>query len=120
MIFFLYLLMITMLSLIPPGALPLTGSDLFPHADKVVHFGMYSILAFLFFYTWPVKFSGKYRQFIPLLLVFVWGSSMEILQLIGGYGRSFSYLDIAANTFGFFPAWLAWKFINMRKYQESI
>ena len=111
-VFFLYIFVVTGLSLLPSGSFPITGSQLFPHADKVVHFGMYAVFTFLLFYTWPVRFSGKSRQFLPLLYVIIWGTIMEILQGTGGYGRNFSHMDILANILGFFPGWLAWKFLT--------
>ncbi|TVR69255.1 MAG: hypothetical protein EA408_12760 [Marinilabiliales bacterium] len=108
-IFITYVLLITTLSLFPANKLPITSASLFPHADKVVHFGMYAVFTFLLFYTWPDKFSGRTRQFLPLLYVIIWGSMMEILQGFGGYGRNFSHLDILANILGFFPGWIAWR-----------
>lgn len=119
MLLFIYLIIITALSLLPAGSLPIPSAGLFPHADKVIHFGMYTILTFLIFYTWPTKFSSRYRQYFPLLFVFAWGTIMEVLQVAGGYGRHFSYLDIVANTLGFFPGWLAWKWMFSRKHQEA-
>lgn len=107
-----YILVITGLSLLPAHSFPINGLDLFPHADKVVHFGMYAVFTFLLFYTWPLKFSGKARQFLPLLYVIIWGTSMEILQGSGGYGRTFTHMDILANILGFFPGWLAWKLLT--------
>lgn len=110
-ILFAYVLIVTALSLLPANKLPLTSAGLFPHADKAVHFGMYAVFTFLLFYTWPVKFSGKTRQFLPLLYVVIWGTIMEILQGVGGYGRTFSHFDIIANILGFFPGWVAWKLV---------
>ncbi len=103
-----YVVLVTALSLVPANRFPITSEGLFPHADKVVHFGMYAVFTFLLFYTWPIKFSGRARQFLPLLYVIIWGTMMEILQGVGGYGRNFSHLDILANILGFFPGWAAW------------
>jgi VanZ family protein len=120
MILFTYLLLISALSLLPAGTLHLNEAALFPHADKVVHFGMYAVLTFLLFYTWPGKFQGRYRQFIPLIAVIVWGTAMEYLQGLGDYGRHFSYLDIIANTLGFFPGWLLWKWFFEGRYRNRL
>lgn len=108
MILFTYLVIITLLSLMPSSAFRVTDTLMFPHADKVIHSGMYAILTFLLFFTWPEKFAGKFKQFLPLLYVFIWGTLMEVFQGLGGHGRAFSYLDIIANTIGFFPGWLGW------------
>jgi VanZ family protein len=112
-------MIVTGLSLVPAGSLPIPKSGLFLHADKVVHFTMYAGFTFLMFFAWPGSFNGKAKQFIPLLYVFVWGSLMEIFQALGGYGRSFSYLDIAANTMGFLPGWLGWIWVS-RKFTLAV
>ncbi len=111
-VLFIYILVVTGLSLLPSDSFPVTGAQLFPHADKFVHFGMYAVFTFLLFYTWPIRFSGKARQFLPLLYVIIWGTAMEILQGIGGLGRSFSHMDIVANILGFFPGWIAWRWLS--------
>ena len=118
-IFFTYVLLVTALSLFPTSRLPVTGRDLFPHADKLVHFGMYAVFTFLLFYTWPAKFSGRARQFLPLLYVIIWGTLMEALQGVGGYGRNFSHLDIIANILGFFPGWAAWIIILKKPVSQD-
>ncbi len=118
-IFFTYVIVITGLSLLPSSSFPIPRGGLFTHADKVAHFGMYAVFTFLLFYAWPLKFSGKARQFLPLLYVIIWGTFMEILQGAGGYGRNFSHFDILANILGFFPGWLAWKQFSKLTRQES-
>ncbi len=114
-ILFIYIIVVTGLSLLPAGAFPISGRDLFPHADKVVHFGMYALFTFLLFFAWPERFSGKRTQFLPLLCVIAWGTLMEIFQGLGGYGRNFSHLDIMANILGFIPGWLAWMWTYKNK-----
>ena len=118
-ILFAYVLVITLMSLLPASALPIPRSGLFPHADKVVHFGIYAVFTLLLFYTWPIRFTGKIKQFLPLLYVIMWGTVMEILQEVGGYGRSFSHFDILANILGFFPGWLAWKWFSRSRYYQA-
>jgi hypothetical protein len=118
-ILFIYILVITLLSLLPASALPIPRSGLFTHADKVVHFGIYAVFTLLLFHTWPLRFTGKAKQFLPLLYVIIWGTVMEILQKAGGYGRSFSHLDILANILGFFPGWLAWKWFSRSRYYQA-
>jgi VanZ family protein len=119
MILFTYLVIITLLSLLPSSTLHITEALFFPHVDKVVHFGMYAILTFLLFYTWPEKFNGKFKQYLPLLYVFIWGTLMELFQGLGGQGRAFSYLDILANTIGFLPGWLGWSWYAGKKYPSQ-
>lgn len=112
----LYIVVVTGLSLLPESAIPIPKSLLFPYFDKVAHFGMYAIFTFLVFFTWPEKYAGRISQFIPLLYVLFWGTVMEILQEAGSHGRTFNYLDIIANTLGFFPGWLAWKLVHKNKF----
>ncbi len=104
--FFSYLILITLLSLWPSDDLP--DIELFPHADKIIHIGMYAGFTFLMFWTWREKLKGI-KQFLPLLIVLVWGLLMELLQQSTGFGRSSDYMDILANCLGFIPGWLAWK-----------
>jgi len=104
-----YILLITLLSLLPGSDLPKV--KLFLHADKVVHLCMYAGLTFLLFWAWPRFFRGS-RQWLPLVAVMYWGLSMEILQDLSPYGREFDLYDMAANTLGFFPGWLIWRWLN--------
>ncbi|MEI6062484.1 MAG: hypothetical protein WCR72_17415 [Bacteroidota bacterium] len=111
---FLYLIILTFLSLLPPQNLP--HAALFPNADKLIHCCLYAGFTFLLFWGWHDKFIGK-KQLLPLLAVFVWGMVMEIIQGVGHYGRSFEFTDEIANIAGFFPGWVAWLWI--RKYTKA-
>ncbi|HAQ65255.1 MAG TPA: hypothetical protein DCR43_05315 [Bacteroidales bacterium] len=108
-IFFLYVALITALSLVSGHDLP--SVKLFRHADKVIHMCMYAGFTFLLLWGWPRLFRGS-RQWLPLFVVMFWGLSMEILQDLGHYGRSFELFDLVANVLGFFPGWLAWHLIH--------
>jgi len=104
-----YLLIISMMSLMPSDNLP--HLVLFPYADKLVHCFMYAGFTFLLFLAWPERFRG-YRQLYPLLLVLCWGFAMEYMQGIGNAGRSFELSDELANIAGFIPGWVLWRFIK--------
>ena len=108
-LFFLYLTLLTVLSLLPSDDLP--DVMIFPYADKLIHMCMYAGLTFLLFLAWPERFRGR-RAFLPLLIVIVWGLFMEFLQRIGGLGRSFEFRDEMSNTLGFFPGWLGWLWLG--------
>lgn len=105
-LFFIYLIIITLLSLWPANGLP--DIALFPQADKLVHCCMYAGFTFLVLWAWPEKFTGN-KQFLPLLAVILWGFSMEVMQGITNLGRSFDLLDELADSLGFFPGWIAWR-----------
>ena len=115
-LFFLYLTLITALSLWPSDGLP--DIVLFPYADKLIHSGMYAGFTFLMLWAWPQKFLG-FKQFLPFLVVMAYGLFMETLQRISFLGRSFDLTDELANSLGFFPGWLFWKFVNYLKKTSS-
>ncbi|MFZ4546900.1 MAG: VanZ family protein [Bacteroidales bacterium] len=111
-LFFLYLVLLTALSLWPSDGLP--DIELFPYADKFIHAGMYAGFTFLMLWAWPQNFLGL-KQFLPFLVVVAYGFFMETLQRISFLGRSFDLSDELANSLGFFPGWLFWKFVNYLK-----
>ncbi len=83
---------------IRPDFLP----PLFEFADKIVHFLAFTTLAF---------FLSAYRRDMNFLQVvfslFLVGLSIEILQDVMPYQRSFDVKDLIANTFGaIFGFWL--------------
>ncbi|MGC8866320.1 MAG: VanZ family protein [Bacteroidales bacterium] len=108
-LFFIYLGILAILSLLPPSDLP--SVKLFEGADKLVHMGMYAGFTFLMFWAWPKFFRGSF-QLIPLFAVMFYGLGMEILQDLGHYGRSFEIWDIGANTLGYFPGLFLFRMIG--------
>ena len=108
-LFFLYLLLITLLSLLPSRDLP--DVKLFIHADKVIHCCMYAGFTFLLLWAWPQKFTG-YKQLLPLLVIILWGFLMESLQYFTHLGRTFDLTDELANILGFIPGWIGWKIVT--------
>lgn len=107
-IFFAYALLVTFMSLWPSDGIPAFPS--FPNADKLVHALMYAGLTFLMLWAWPHYFQG-YRQYLPFLAVVGYGFFMETLQRISILGRSFDLRDMLANSLGFFPGWLFYKWV---------
>ncbi|MFO7924577.1 MAG: VanZ family protein [Bacteroidales bacterium] len=114
-ILFIYIILVTGLSLLPAGSFAVPGAELFAHADKVIHFAMYAVFTFLLFNAWPDSFTPGKKQLLPLLYVFLWGTGMEILQETGSLDRTFSTLDILANILGFFPGWLVWRWSRKKE-----
>ena len=87
------------LSLLPPKDLP--HIKLFWQADKIIHFLMYFNFSLIF--NWGIKSELNYNRFYLVVPVTIgWGVLMEILQLAMHVGRSFSYLDMLANSVGVF------------------
>ena len=94
---------ILILSLLPGGRGPLIMFGI-PHFDKIGHFGMYAVWAFLLHYAFRKKsvvtFSGAFwYSFIIISLI---GITLEFAQDTITQGRSFEYADMLANTFGAF------------------
>ncbi|MCK9400267.1 MAG: VanZ family protein [Bacteroidales bacterium] len=110
-LFFAYLVLITALSLWPSDGLP--DVTLVPFADKLIHAGMYAGFTFLMLWAWPEEFSGA-KQILPLLLVIAWGFLMEVLQQYSYFGRSFDITDELANSLGFLPGWIGWRWFGRR------
>lgn len=97
-----YTLLLTLASLLPGSQLPTIPdwTTLFS-PDKVAHFGAYALFALLL----SVCFSerGKLKNTVKaVFLAICFGTSMEILQAFAGTGRSFDFVDMAANAIGAF------------------
>lgn len=68
---------------------------LFPHADKLFHFGAWGALSALAF----LVFAGRYNRLaIPSALLVI-SAAIEVIQTFIP-GRSGSYEDLAANALG--------------------
>ena len=79
----------------PPDVLK---DRLIPHSDKIIHVGIYAIFSFL------LLWDNKKRKAINLhlLLAFLYGALMEILQYLLTDYRSMEFDDVIANTIGVF------------------
>jgi len=73
----------------------------FPHMDKLVHFGFYSLLAVLMLFDHTKTRIPKFNHFITAFTVcLVYGGMIEILQGSVFVERSTEMLDFVANTTG--------------------
>ncbi len=94
-----YAALVAFLSLLPPSGgfvLPL------PHADKIVHFVAYAILAMLAAWTFQLH-SARKAALVGTAIglgAFLYGFCLEVAQGLTGLGRSFSLGDCAANAVG--------------------
>lgn len=88
-----YVAVITALSLMPSRDFP--DVPMFPHADKVIHFLMYGLLAFLLCWAFPAKAGNRAIRFAGIILFcMAYGVLMELLQgTFTQLGRSFSLAD---------------------------
>ena len=90
--------LIVLASLTPSSRLP--HINLFPQADKVIHFCMY--LGFYFLLIPPFTFKKNYKRsyfFSFIISVFI-GLLMEYLQYLLAMGRSAEFFDVVADTIG--------------------
>lgn len=95
MVFWLWLIIITLLSLAPVDV----GSTLlFPHQDKLVHFIFY--LGMSWFLGRSGYLKGNNHLLKVLILTILYGILMESLQAVMGNGRHFDTFDIIANIIG--------------------
>jgi VanZ family protein len=69
--------------------------------DKLVHGAVYALLM-----LWFVQITRRHRWAALALALTLLGISLELGQGASGY-RAFSYLDIAANTFGIALGWIS-------------
>jgi VanZ family protein len=111
---FLFLSLITYLSL---AAHPLGGNNLwimqFKGSDKLVHFTLYCL--FCLTVTWAYHpYIRKRRTFmIIFFFIILYGAFMEVCQgYIFPVGRTFSLLDIAANTVGVIISVIGYNFYH--------
>jgi VanZ family protein len=92
-----YVFIIFLLSTRPVG-----GVELFTHADKIIHFVMYAILAVLSF--WVLRYTDLATRPIQLLIASAlvattYGAFIELVQSSLPY-RSGEFGDIVANAVG--------------------
>lgn len=86
----------------PANALPKTGFFYIPHFDKIVHFGMFAILVFLFRVESERNAPEKHLMrniFIVLGLLFA--ALSEVIQYNFIAGRSGNIYDFIADAAGF-------------------
>jgi VanZ family protein len=85
------------------------------HFDKIVHFGMYFVLAFsiLFSFFYAKEYNIVFSNyFVVWLICTVYGLLMEALQLIPALSRSFEFADFLVNSAGAVSGCLLFFFWN--------
>lgn len=94
----LFALLIVFLSLYPFESNTQPGFLDFPHFDKVVHFFLYSLFAFIIFTEKPGKMDVKNYFYIVVICLFL-GGLIELIQ-ISHPRRSGDIYDLIANFTG--------------------
>lgn len=107
-----WLLFISVLFFLPGSDLPSAGLFSLPYLDKCIHFGFFGVLLF----SWRFYF-GSERRFYWLLLVlaFLYGMLVEVIQHYFIPNRSFDLLDVLADMLGAgFGLWV-WSRLPIKK-----
>lgn len=105
-----WFLIVLVLLCIPGKDMPETRFS-FRDADKLVHFFMFGMMAYLFCRPFLLSntYSGSGKNFIYLLIVLavsLWGLSTEFIQKYYVPHRDFELLDWLADSLGAFGAYL--------------
>lgn len=84
-----------------------------PYSDKIIHFSMYFFLSFLIIYDYRIANHLKnFRiNLFSLLISFLLGLLMEILQKFVFFQRNFDIYDLVFNFSGALAAILAFEII---------
>lgn len=76
-------------------------AHILPHFDKIVHFGMYTVLSFAACYDRRTIVVQSWRQTLPVIILSIlYGIIMELLQEYFFPPRTGSVLDCLANSVG--------------------
>lgn len=103
-----WILVIFILCAIPGKDIPDPHLNI-PHLDKLVHFGMFFILALLLAYRLDLHTSLSRKQIylISVLTAFLYGGAIEILQHYF-FNRSGDVWDLLADVLGGFAGCLSY------------
>ena len=103
---FFYTLLLTYMLLRPADSLP-KDIHWFEGADKVVHFGIFGVLGFLFEATYPKQDFYKYLAILLLYAIFT-----EIAQHLMDNGRSGDVMDLLADILGIIIAYILFRYVE--------
>ncbi|WP_372776227.1 VanZ family protein [Mangrovibacterium sp.] len=109
-------IIILVLCLIPASDLPKVNP--IPNLDKIVHFILYFVFTVSAFTT--KQLLGKKISTVFILSgFFLFSFSIEVLQAVLPFNRSFSLYDLLSNSSGLFAGWLAYKVIIAQRLSQS-
>ena len=87
------------------SVMPVSGPKTDLPTDKIVHFLFYGITSILLFRHFIKKATLNRAFYTAVALASIYGAFMEVVQYFLPY-RSFSLMDMAANTLGAFSGCL--------------
>lgn len=105
----LWLAIITVMCLMPPQNLPGKSLWRIPHFDKMVHFGMYFILAVLM--VRPLRMVQLRIWMTTIITSVVVGGLIEILQFAVTSMRSANWGDFGADVAGAIIGLVSYRFL---------
>jgi VanZ family protein len=91
-----YVLLLTILSLISIGGVPRLGSSI---DDKIYHFIAYTIFTILCFNLLNTP-QVKYKISISVVIAIIYGIIIEVLQSVISNSRTSDFYDVVANSLG--------------------
>jgi len=97
----------------PGDDLPEKGFFNIPYFDKIVHFGLYFILALLLVY--PLKNTRLPVYTVVLAFSFLLGGGLELLQDYCTTSRSGSWFDLLADLTGAFSGLILFAHYSLRR-----
>ena len=83
------------------SVMPASGPKTDLPADKIIHFVFYGMTAIFLFRYFEKKATVNRAFYASVAFTSMYGAAMEVLQYFLPY-RSFSLVDMAANTLGAF------------------
>ncbi len=96
-----FLLVIWFILILIVSVMPVTVPKTYLPADKIAHFVMYGLTSIFVFRFFAQKTTHKRAFYTSVALASMYGAMMEVVQHFLP-NRSFSFGDMAANTFGAF------------------
>lgn len=102
-------LLIVLVSLVPGTSMPDSSLFNIPALDKLVHFGMYTVLGFMVILESRDHITGFRKHVLLISGLFLLGTLIEVLQATVVATRSAEWLDLLANLTGLIAGALAFR-----------
>jgi len=104
---------IALISLLPSSSMPDTSLFSISFLDKIVHFGMYSLLGFVALLETGCPTPCLRIHVILLFAIFLLSTLIEILQATVVATRSAEWLDLAANFTGLAAGYTGYRILRI-------